>query len=122
MKSDDFEVPRLTSAEATILGILRDSGDREMYGLEVLRASNGKVTRGSLYTTMDRIEQKGFIKSHRENVAESNFVPEEHRIPRRIFKITGLGQAAFAAHEAARKVFFKTQGLQGSVHFFRLET
>jgi PadR family transcriptional regulator, regulatory protein PadR len=115
MKSDDFDVPRLTGVEALILLLLRDAGTHEMYGLELQRASGGKITRGSLYTTLDRIEQKGFIKSRREGVAISENVPEEHRIPRRLFKIAALGQAALAAHEAAREAFLTIHGLQGGL-------
>jgi DNA-binding PadR family transcriptional regulator len=78
--------PRLPSTkELIILDML--AGKREMYGLEMVQASNGKLARGTIYVTLMRME---------ENVSG---------LPKRVFSITGLGQRALAAARSARAVF-----------------
>jgi PadR family transcriptional regulator, regulatory protein PadR len=115
MKHDDVEVPRLNKVEATVLELVQRAGSRELYGLEILRASDGVLTRGSLYTTLDRMEAKGYIESHHEKVAASDHVPKEHWIPRRLFRITGHGHAALCGYEAGRDAYRKARAsLQGA--------
>ena len=105
MKTERQEAPRLTPVEEAVLVGLRDARGRELYGLELLRTSGGALTRGSLYTTLDRMEAKGYLVSRRETTPQSEHVPIELRLPRRLFKITGLGLAALCANEAARTAF-----------------
>ena len=66
-----------------------------MYGLEMVRASS-KLKRGTIYVLLDRMEDKGLVKSWKEakraNVAG---------MPRRLYKITGLGQRALHAWQTA---------------------
>jgi len=39
---------------------------RDMYGLELVEASSGRIKRGTVYVTLYRMEQKGFVASHQE--------------------------------------------------------
>ncbi|MFT3784906.1 MAG: PadR family transcriptional regulator [Tepidisphaeraceae bacterium] len=77
--------------EAIFLAILM--GGQEKYGREILKdfevRSNRKLPIGSLYTTLDRIEAKGFLRSRE---GEPN--PELGGNRRRFYKITGAGVAA----------------------------
>jgi DNA-binding PadR family transcriptional regulator len=55
----------LSKTEALILQIMSENGFKERYGLELLRLSNGGLKRGTLYTTLQRMEDKGFVISGR---------------------------------------------------------
>lgn len=51
-----------TTVEGRILAML--TGSREMYGLEMVKASAGTVKKGTVYVLLDRLQEKGFITSH----------------------------------------------------------
>jgi DNA-binding PadR family transcriptional regulator len=100
-KSRDFgEFPRLSQKEALILQMLIDRSG-ELFGLEMVEASSGNLKRGTVYVTLQRMEEKGLIESRKEPRPEG-----ELGIPRRLYKITGHGQRALAALEAARSILF----------------
>jgi PadR family transcriptional regulator PadR len=87
----------LPSGKETIaLELLQSSG--EMYGLEMVKASDGTLGRGTIYVILDRLEDKGFVKSRAEKQ------PGEAGMPRRLYKITGLGQRALKAAQSARSI------------------
>ena len=71
------------------------SGGRELYGLEMVKASNGALGRGTIYVLLDRMEDKGFVASKAE---KQDGAPG---MPRRLYRITGLGQRSLAAKYAA---------------------
>jgi DNA-binding PadR family transcriptional regulator len=81
--------------ELVVLGLLRD-GPREMYGLEIVNASSGKLGRAAIYITLARMEEKGYIKS-RTPVEDSH-----PGLPRPRYKITALGERALQAANAAQ--------------------
>lgn len=95
---DPEDVLRLARKEAIVLNLLLGA-DREMYGLEMVEASTGELKRGTIYVTLQRMEEKGFISSRREDR-----VAPEVGIPRRLYMVTGLGQRVVAASQAARAV------------------
>ena len=94
MSADNFKLP--SGKELIVLQFLVTS--REMYGLEMVKASN-KLARGTVYVLLGRMEDKGFITSRKEK--------EEGRpgMPKRLYKITGLGQRAYAAWRRAQEVY-----------------
>ena len=61
----------------------------ELYGLELVRNSGRRLKRGTVYVTLARLEEKGFIESH-EEAAD----PTRPGIPRRLYKATAFGQRA----------------------------
>jgi PadR family transcriptional regulator PadR len=85
--------PRLSGKEAVVLELLHDG---EQYGLEIVRASSGRLKRGTVYTTLNRMQQKGYVESRREE--KPAHVPG---IPRRLFRATPYGLRVLAAHELA---------------------
>ena len=89
------ELPPLPRKEALILDMLLSSG-RELYGLEMVDASNGELKRGTIYVTLQRMKEKGFIDSK----LEPRPAPEIG-MPRRLYWPTGYGQRVFAAYRAA---------------------
>ena len=85
-------MPRLSIVEAEILRLLISRG--EMYGLELVDASD-LIKRGSVYVTLGRMADKGFVTSRA--------VKPEHEpgMPRRLFVATGLGERVLRACEMA---------------------
>lgn len=98
-KENLTELPSLSKIEALILGLLLESS-KELYGLEMIEASGNKLKRGTIYVTLQRMADKGFVESREE----ARPAPEVG-IPRRLYKATGLGQRVYAAYESARNVF-----------------
>jgi len=90
-------VPNLSAKEAFVLELLLDSSTNEMYGLEMVTSSGNRLKRGTVYVTLDRMEDKGYVKSRREKPQ-----PNASGIPRRLYRVTGYGQKAFAIWEMAR--------------------
>jgi PadR family transcriptional regulator, regulatory protein PadR len=90
--------PRLPSTkELIILDML--AGKKEMYGLEMVKTSDSKLARGTIYVTLMRMDEKGYVTSRQlmeENVSG---------LPKRVFSITGLGRRALAAARSAHAVF-----------------
>lgn len=73
---------------------MSENGFREMYGLELLKFSNGGIKRGTIYTTLQRMQEKGFVASRQEEKPD-----DVSGIPRRLYEITGSGQRALQAYE-----------------------
>jgi PadR family transcriptional regulator PadR len=99
MNSSQYnEFPRLSRKEVLILEMLMDKG--EMFGLEMVEASNGGLKRGTIYVTLQRMADKNYVES-REEVRTS----PEIGIPRRKYKATGLGERAYRANLKALEFF-----------------
>jgi DNA-binding PadR family transcriptional regulator len=86
----------LSRKEAMILELLLGNS-REMFGLELVDASDGNLKRGTIYVTLQRMKEKGFLDSK----PEPRCLPEIG-IPRRLYRATGLGERALAARQAAQ--------------------
>jgi DNA-binding PadR family transcriptional regulator len=86
-------VPSLSSKEALILGLL---GGGEMYGLELVAASRGELKRGTVYVTLGRMEQKGYITSRLDDEP-----PDSGGLPRRLYQPTAYGRQVSSAWAAA---------------------
>jgi DNA-binding PadR family transcriptional regulator len=99
--ASEERVPGITGTEAVILRLLLDSGGQEMYGLELVKESDGRLKRGTVYVLLDRLEVKRFVESRELAPREDKSNP----LPRRVYRVTGLGRKAMAAREAYRMVF-----------------
>jgi DNA-binding PadR family transcriptional regulator len=87
--------PSLSEKETEILRLL--VGGREIYALKMVLESGGKLKRGTIYTTLQRMDQdKGLVTSRQEDRT-----PDAVGIPRRLYRITGLGERTLAALETA---------------------
>ena len=80
-------------ATATELGILAplESELKGLYALQIVRAAGGKLSRGSIYTLLGRLEWKGFVIS----LLDHGAVHSGLQRPRYI--LTKQGQQALAA-------------------------
>lgn len=92
MGDKDFKLPSPT--EVAVLELLVG---KEMYGLEMVKASD-RLTRGGIYVTLNRMEEKGFISSKVKDESGP-------AAGRRIYNVTGHGQRAYAAWQNAQSAF-----------------
>jgi PadR family transcriptional regulator, regulatory protein PadR len=101
---------QFSKVEQTAMKLLINSGSTPMYGLELVQKSDGALKRGTVYLTLNRLEDRGFLKSEREKDSTAT-------IPRLFYTVTGAGRRAFHAwtvgQEAQRKAFTQWPGLAG---------
>jgi DNA-binding PadR family transcriptional regulator len=83
-------VPSLPRTERLILDLLVANG--AMFGLQLVEASGGRLKRGSVYVTLGRMQQKGFVESEQEERP-----PGAIGLPRRLYRPTPLGERALRA-------------------------
>ncbi len=76
-----------------ILELLARSGS--MFGLQLVEQSQGLLKRGTVYVTLGRMEAKGLVESEQEAPN-----PLAIGLPRRFYKLTGLGERLLRAHQA----------------------
>jgi DNA-binding PadR family transcriptional regulator len=82
----------LSPKEQCILALLVTH--RELYGLELVGASQGELKRGTVYVTLSRMEEKGLVHARLERV------PKHSGLPRRIYRASALGTCLLNAHGA----------------------
>lgn len=78
-------LPRLTAKERLILELL--AGRDPMFGLQMVELSNGHLKRGTVYVTLGRLEDKGYVTSQQEAP-----IPGAIGLPRRMYSPTAFGQ------------------------------
>ena len=86
----DTAQPSLPPKERLILELL--VAGVPMFGLQLVEASHGQLKRGTVYVTLGRLEQKGFICSEQETRPVGAI-----GLPRRIYRPTALGERALQA-------------------------
>jgi PadR family transcriptional regulator len=87
-------IPTLPPKEALILELLVE--ESELYGLQLVAASKGRLKRGTVYVTLGRMEEKGFITSRLEKAPS-----DEGGLPRRLYEPTAFGRRVLRAYELA---------------------
>jgi PadR family transcriptional regulator len=83
-------LPRLSAKESLILDLLA-RGD-ELYGLQLVAASKGRLKRGTVYVTLGRMEDKGYVTSRAEDAPDG-----AGGLPRRVYEITPQGARVMKA-------------------------
>lgn len=63
-----------------------------MYGLEMVKASEGQLKRGTIYVTLNRMEDKGYIKSQAAARHPNAIGPSK-----RLYKATQYGTRVLVA-------------------------
>lgn len=102
---DPEQIPRLSPKELVAMRLLVGN---ELYGLELVKESDGALKRGTVYVLLDRLEKKGFIESRRE---KDESIPG---LPRRLYKVTGLGQRVLRFVEEAQLMANRSGVLGGT--------
>lgn len=97
-KLEEDKVPALSGKEALVLELLLRNPAAEMYGLELVRDSGNRLKRGTIYVTLSRMNDKGYVESRQEEPQ-----PDVSGIPRRLYRATGYGQKVYEAWQLARE-------------------
>ena len=56
-------IPRMSTTERLILDLLRES---ELFGLQLVDRSEGALKRGTVYVTLGRMQEKGYVESGKD--------------------------------------------------------
>ena len=84
MSTRRSQVPRLSAKESLILDLLAHGEDQ--YGLQLVAASKGRLKRGTVYVTLGRMEDKGYVSARAEDAPDG-----AGGLPRRLYKATPYG-------------------------------
>jgi PadR family transcriptional regulator PadR len=87
----------LSAKESLILELL--IGEQEMYGLRLVAASRRRLKRGTVYVTLGRMEEKGYLTSRLEDDP-----PPGGGLWRRLYAPTPLGRRVMAHFAGAEHV------------------
>ena len=89
-------IPRLSTAERLILDLLVEHD--ELYGLRLVERSDGRLKRGTVYVTLGRMQEKGYLVSRQEPLP-----PGAIGLPRRVYRPTGHALRVLAAWRLAER-------------------
>lgn len=89
---------RLSRRERVVLELLADHG--ELFGLQMVEHSDGRLKRGTVYVTLGRMQKKGYLSSRQEALS-----PGAIGLPRRLYRPTGLGRRVLDAWRLAERMF-----------------
>jgi len=89
--------PTLSAKEYLVLEMLVANGPS--YGLQLVGASKGQLKRGTVYVTLGRMEEKGYVESEPDPDAADHLV-----LPRRIYRPSGYGLKVLEAWGAMQRV------------------
>jgi DNA-binding PadR family transcriptional regulator len=95
-------VPRLSRTEQLILELLTERG--ELYGLQLVQRSEGRLPRGTVYVTLQRMEDKGLVASRLEEREDP--LPG---LPRRLYTPTRAGASLLRALELAAAAYLAAE-------------
>jgi PadR family transcriptional regulator, regulatory protein PadR len=101
VKSD---IPRLSATERMILDLL---AEREMFGLQLVEESKGDLKRGTVYVTLGRMQEKGYVESWVEAQAAGAI-----GLPRRLYRPTAYGLSVLEAWAVAARTLKRRPRLQ----------
>ena len=90
-------IPRLSATERLILDLLRE---RELFGLQLVDQSEGALKRGTVYVTLGRMQDKGYVESRTEPLPAGAI-----GLPRRWYRPTEYGLRVHDAWAMAARSF-----------------
>lgn len=95
------DLPRLSTAERLIIELL--AAHDELFGLRMVELSQGRLKRGTVYVTLGRMVEKGYLESHQEPLPEGGI-----GLPRRLYQPTGLAMRILSAWQTAERMYLAT--------------
>ena len=90
-------LPNLSTIEGLILELLSEG---DLFGLELVQRSAGKLKRGTVYVTLGRMQEKGYVTSRTEPQP-----PGAIGLPRRLYHPTAFGLRVLDASTLAARAF-----------------
>jgi len=100
------DLPHLSSTERVILCLLVEHG--ELFGLQLVERSNGALKRGTVYVTLGRMQDKGYLESRQEPLP-----PGAIGLPRRLYRPTAYARRVLDAWRLAEQVFLNPTTQEG---------
>lgn len=101
------DFPRLSPTERLILELLEREG--ELFGLQLVDMSGGRLKRGTVYVTLGRMQDKGYLESRQEPLP-----PGAIGLPRRLYTPTGYALRVLNAWRVAERVMAGDRLLESS--------
>jgi DNA-binding PadR family transcriptional regulator len=87
-------LPKLSGTERLIIELLMSNN--ELFGLQMVELSRGRLKRGTVYVTLGRMIEKGYLESRQEPLPEGAI-----GLPRRLYRPTGLAMRILSAWQTA---------------------
>lgn len=100
IKREEERIPSLSGKEALVLDLLLGKPSAGMYGLELVNVSGNRMKRGTIYVTLSRMEEKGYVESWQEEQRR-----DSAGLPRRLYRVSGYGQRVYLACQQAREAW-----------------
>jgi PadR family transcriptional regulator, regulatory protein PadR len=91
-------LPKLSATERVIIELL--AGHDELFGHRLVELSGGRLKRGTVYVTLGRMQEKGYLESRQEPLPEGAI-----GLPRRLYRPTGVALRILAAWNTAEQVY-----------------
>jgi len=95
------DLPSLSATERLIIELL--ANHEELFGLRMVELSQGRLKRGTVYVTLGRMQEKGYLESRQEPLPEGAI-----GLPRRLYRPTGLAMRILAAWKAAEAHYIRS--------------
>jgi len=91
-------LPKFSATERLIVELL--ASHEELFGLQMVELSSGRLKRGTVYVTLGRMHEKGYLESRQEALPDGAI-----GLPRRLYRPTGLAMRVLAAWKAAEQMY-----------------
>ena len=91
-------LPKFSGTERLIIELLVEHD--ELFGLQMVELSEGRLKRGTVYVTLGRMQEKGYLESRQEPLPAGAI-----GLPRRLYRPTGFALRALAAWQAAEQIY-----------------
>lgn len=93
-------LPKFSATERLIIELL--AAHDELFGLQMVELSEGRLKRGTVYVTLGRMQDKGYLESRQEALPVGGI-----GLPRRLYRPTGFALRALAAWNAAERMYLR---------------
>lgn len=101
-------LPKFSAAEHLIVELLVEH--EELFGLRMVELSGGRLKRGTVYVTLGRMQEKGYVESRQEPLP-----PGAIGLPRRLYRPTGLALRVLDAWRAAERTYRAHRLAKGTI-------
>lgn len=92
------QLPKFSATERLIIELL--AAHDELFGLQMVELSDGRLKRGTVYVMLGRMHDKGYLESRQEAQPAGAI-----GLPRRLYRPTGFALRALAAWKAAEELY-----------------
>ena len=89
---------KFSTAELLIVELLVEH--EELFGLQMVELAGGRLKRGTVYVTLGRMQEKGYLESRQEPLPAGAI-----GLPRRLYRPTGLALRILEAWRAAERTY-----------------